>query len=109
MASSFPSLDFLGSPLKSGNAVTRRCRSVKRTASGSVSGCCSDSRIPRSSASSHVNSFGIDDSPLQQFLFASSFQPRTRNQKLGMYLVFFRHVIAVPCWNLDNDFARLGD
>src|SRR5450755_4004086 len=56
MASSLPSVEFVGSSTKIGSSVTWRCRSVNRTSSGFCSGNLSASAIPRSSASSQVNS-----------------------------------------------------
>src|SRR5574341_2093374 len=55
MASSLASLDAFGSSSKSVSSVTQRCRSVKRTPSGSTPGCASSSCNAMSSLSSHVS------------------------------------------------------
>src|SRR5262252_4903019 len=53
MRSSLPSVEAFGSSSNPGSSTTQRCRSVKRTVSGSMSGCASISCSAMSSASSH--------------------------------------------------------
>src|SRR5208282_3532970 len=60
IASSLASFDFAGSSLKPGSSITYLCRSVKRTVSGSSLGWVSESRIPMSSESLQVSSFGMN-------------------------------------------------
>src|SRR4029077_6107709 len=59
MASSFPSLDFAGSPENPGSSVIHLCMSVKRTAYGSRLGYLSVRAIAMSSVSSQSNVGGI--------------------------------------------------
>src|SRR5205823_12943179 len=59
MVSRIFSLERLGSSAKPGNSRTQRCRSVKRTASGSTSGCFSTRRIAMSSMSVHLSGLGV--------------------------------------------------
>src|SRR5690242_18656069 len=54
MASRSPSFEFLASSQKPGSATTHRCRSVKRTGSGSTPGCAPIRASPMSSASCQV-------------------------------------------------------
>src|SRR5258708_280967 len=59
MASSFDSLEAAGSPEKPGSSVIHLCMSVKRTVSGSVSGCLSVNPMAISSKLSQPNDGGI--------------------------------------------------
>src|SRR6266436_1554051 len=59
IASSLPSLEALGSPEKPGSSVIHLCMSVKRTVSGSVSGCLSVSAMAMSSVLSQSNVAGM--------------------------------------------------
>src|SRR5919197_3069707 len=71
MRSSLPSVEALGSSAKSGSSQTQRCRSVKRTPSGSTSGCASARRSASSSASSQVSFITASqllEAPLDQHL-----------------------------------------
>src|SRR5258708_13293952 len=91
MASSFPSLDFAGSPANPGSSVIHLCMSVKRTEYGSTSGNLSVSAMAMSSKLSQSNVCGID----------SSLDGTPRS--LGTLVVQFLGVIFIPMRNFDDD------
>src|SRR6266404_3456358 len=91
MASSFPSLDFAGSPANPGSSVIHLCMSVKRTEYGSTSGNLSVNAMAMSSKLSQSNVCGIDGS-----LDAT---PRS----LATLVVQFLGVIFIPMRNFDDD------
>src|ERR1019366_5599477 len=120
IASSLASFDFAGSSLKPGSSITYLCRSVKRTASGSSLGWISESRIPMSSGSLQVSSFGIVTPlfvfrcSLSQLHFRSSAeQSQTANDQQRIanswFSVLFGYVIPVPRRDFHDQFARLLD
>src|SRR5260221_2936627 len=91
MASSFPSLDFAGSPANPGSSVIHLCMSVKRTEYGSTSGNLSVNAMAMSSKLSQSNVCGIDGS-----LDAT---PRS----LATLVVQFLGVIFIPMRNFDDN------
>src|ERR1700726_3215695 len=98
MASSLPSLEAFGSPSKPFSSVTILCRSVKRTVSGSVLGCVSESWMPISSASSHPNVGGM---------YCSLW---IMGRAWPFSVLCFLRVILIPLGNFYNDiFCAVGN
>src|SRR5271170_7722350 len=107
MASSLPSFESFGSPVKPGSSMIHLCRSVKRTVSGSTFGCFSESWMPISSALSQSNVGGIDPLVISKKERKQEKEP-ARRRRCSM-LRFFR-VVFVPLGNLDDDiFRAVGD
>src|SRR5258705_2075208 len=97
MASSFPSLDFLGSSTNSDNSVTILCSSVNRTSNGFCRGNLSASIRPRSSELSHVNCVAIPS------------LLRTAGISREISMMFFADVISVPGGDFQQHLTQLLD
>src|SRR5207248_1090040 len=89
IASRIFSPDLFGSSEKPGSSRTHLCRSVKRTLSGSTSGCFSARRIAMSSTSVHFSCFGMMDltsgwarAPWPRLRAALSGARRTRSARI---------------------------
>src|SRR5437763_3467067 len=89
IASRIFSPDLFGSSENPGSSRTHLCRSVKRTVSGSTSGCFSASRIAMSSTSVHFSCFGMTDltsgwarAPWPRLRAALSGARRTRSARI---------------------------
>src|SRR6266436_7258200 len=102
MASSLPSLEALGSPAKPGSSVIHLCMSVKRTVSGSVSGCLSVRAMAISSVLSQSNVAGIF-APQEEDWRQRRADESVKRTSPAFSVIGFLGVILVPFRNFHDD------
>src|SRR6266478_3023673 len=112
MASSLDSLEAAGSPEKPGSSVIHLCMSVKRTVSGSVSGCLSANPMAISSKLFQPNVGGISTPEKDLTQGAEIAEKRWRDKPAATteLMIEFLGVIFVPIGNFHHDVGgSVGD
>src|SRR6266478_3288004 len=112
MASSLDSLEAAGSPEKPGSSVIHLCMSVKRTVSGSVSGCLSANPMAISSKLSQPNVGGISTPEKDLTQGTKIAEKRWRDKPAGTteLMIEFLGVVFVPIGNFHDDVGgAVGD
>src|SRR5271156_6122736 len=106
MASSLLSLDLVASPTKFESSRIHLCMSVKRTVSGSVSGCASVRPIAMSSMSSQSNVGGTVMAPMWLLLRSGYGCKAASSRRTPKLVIEFFGVIFIPLGNFHHDIRR---